>query len=59
MKELLSVKECQAELLEPQDSSRDDFIKFVSSLALSVHVEACLSHMEDPFSVAILVGGTL
>ena len=50
-----SVKECEAELLEPQDSSREDYIKFVSSLALSVHVDACLRNIEDPASVAILV----
>ena len=51
----MSVRECGAELLEPQSSSRDDFLKFVSSLALSVHVEAALSNVEDPTSVAILV----
>ena len=49
------MKESEAELLEPQSSSREDFIKFVSSLALSVHVDASLRNVVDPDSLAILV----
>ncbi len=54
--DVLGVRECSAELLEPQPFGREDFIKFVSSLALSVHVEASLRNVEEPTSVAILVG---
>ena len=49
------MKECGAEILEPQSCSSDDFLKFVSSLALSVHVEASLCNVDDPSTVAILV----
>ena len=55
--DLLGVKECEAELLEPQGVSHEDFIKFVSSLALSVHVEAALKNAGDPTSIAVLVRG--
>ena len=55
MSDLLKVRECEAELLEPREFSREDFIKFVSSLALSVHVEASLKSVVVPTSVAILV----
>ena len=52
----MGVQEWRAELLEPRSESREDFTKFVSSLALSVHVEAALSHVIDPTSVAVQVG---
>ena len=53
--DFVGVQEWRAELLEPKSDNREDFSKFVSSLALSVHVNASLSHVTDPASIAIQV----
>ena len=55
LNDLLKVKECKAEVLEPQNSNQEDVTKFVSSLALSVHVEASLTNVEDSSNLAIQV----
>ncbi len=52
---MTKVRECRGVLLEPQNHNREDFLKFISSLALEVHVEASLSNIEDPSTVAIQV----
>ena len=54
--DLGSVQEWNVDLLEPKDENCEDFIKFVASLAHSVHVEAVLSHVTDPTSVNVQVG---
>ena len=46
-------------MLEPQGFSREDFLRFVSSLALEVHVEASLNNIEDPSTVAIQVSNVI
>ena len=53
--DLLCVKQSSAELLEPPEVSRDDYLKFVSSLALSIDVDACLRSVSSLDKVAIQV----
>ena len=53
--DLQVVRQTHGELLEPQSVSCDDYTKFVSSLALSVHVEALLSDVNLWESVAVQV----
>ena len=49
------MRQCRAELHEPQDVSRDDFTKFVSTLALSTHVNASLTNVDEYDRIAIQV----
>ena len=49
------MRQTHGELIEPQSVSCDDYTKFVSSLALSVHVEAVLSDINMWESVAVQV----
>jgi hypothetical protein len=56
--DLQVVRQCRAELHEPQDVSRDDFTKFVSTLALSTHVNASLTNVDEYDRVAIQVSGS-
>ena len=49
------VRQCQAELHEPQDVSRNDFTKFVSALALSSHVNASLTNVDNYDKIAVQV----
>ena len=53
--DLQVVRQCQAELHEPQNVSRDDFTKFVSTLALSTHVNASLTNVDEYDRIAIQV----
>ena len=53
--DLQLVRQCRAELHEPQDVSRDDFTKFVSTLALSTHVNASLTNVDEYDRIAIQV----
>ena len=53
--DLQVVRQCLAELHEPQDFSLDDFTKFVSTLALSTHVNASLSNVDNYTRIAIQV----
>ena len=53
--DLQVVRQCRAELHEPQDVSRDDFTKFVSTLALSTHVNASLTNVDEYDRIAIQV----
>ena len=49
------MKQCSAELTDPQNFSRDDFTRFVSTLALPVHVAASLTNIENWKQMAIQV----
>ena len=53
--DLQAVRQCRAELHEPQDVSRDDFTKFVSTLALSTHVNASLTNVDEYDRIAVQV----
>ena len=53
--ELRRVKQCRAVLNEPQECGREDFTKFVATLALSVNVDASLHHVECSDDIAIQV----
>ncbi len=53
--DFVDIREWKAELLEPRSGNCEDFVKFVSSLALSVHVAASLSHVTDHTHIAIQV----
>ena len=55
LSDLQVVRQCRAEVHEPQDVSRDDFTKFVSTLALSTHVNASLTNVDDYNRIAIQV----
>jgi len=53
--DFVGVREWKAQITEPRNDNKEDFAKFVSSLALSVHVTASLSHVADYSSIAIQV----
>ena len=53
--DFVGVREWKAQIKEPRSDNKEDFAKFVSSLALSVHVTASLSHVTDYSSIAIQV----
>ena len=55
LSDLLAVRQCKADIQQPTDSSKDDFTKFVASLALSVPVKASLHDLADSEKVAIQV----
>ena len=55
VEELSDVCRCRAEILEPKKLSQDNFTKFVSSLALSVHVSAALYSVTLGNKIAVQV----
>lgn len=55
VEELSDVCQCRAEILEPKTLSQDNFTKFVSSLALSVHVSAALYSVTQGNKIAVQV----
>ena len=55
VEELSDVCQCRAEILEPKKLSQDNFTKFVSSLALSVHIGAALYSVTLGNKIAVQV----
>eukprot|EP00731_Ephydatia_muelleri_P030333 Em0021g856a len=53
--ELSNVQLCRAVVVEPHELGREDCVKFVSSLALCICVNATLYHVKDLCQVAVQV----